>query len=185
MSRVSRRKFLNKTVRAAAFGAAVGCSPAGLAAAQGKPPQKLRVFTQAQAETYAAWCNHLAIGAADAGVAYFVDKYLAEGMPGSLLLIRYLQNSPFDDFYLGGIAGIDQESEARFSKPFLALGKSSQNVVVHAAVTSSTVAWSDPNPNFFYFISRSDAVDVVYGTMKGFRDLDIPYLQHIRPSHPW
>jgi hypothetical protein len=156
-----------------------------LASAQGNRPQGLRVFSELQAETYAAWCDLLAIGAAKAGVAYFVDKYLAEPFPESLLLLRYLQNPPFSSFYLTGIAGIDQESQARFSKPFLALGTGERDTVVDAAVTSSTIAWTDPNPNFFYFISRSDAVDVVYGTVAGFRDLDIPYLQHIRPSRPW
>ncbi len=185
MKPVSRRKFLNNTVRTAGLGAAIGCSPAGVIAAQGSRPQTLRVFSAPQAETYAAWCDHLAIGAAEAGVAFFVDKYLAENHTESLLLIRYLLNPPFADFYLGGIAGIEQESRARFSKPFPELPRRARDAVVHAAVTSSTVAWTEPNPNFFYFVSRSDAVDVVYGTMRGFRDLDIPYLQHIRPDRPW
>lgn len=186
MSRVSRRKFLDRTVHCAtAVGAAVGCSPAGLALAQGSRPQQLRVFSESQAETYAAWCNILAIGAAEAGVAFFVDKYLADTLPDSLLFIRLLQNPPFDDFYLSGIKGIDQESQARYSKPFLALGKTERKTVVEAAATSSTIAWTDPDPHFFYFVSRSDAVDVVYGTVDGFSDLDIPYLEHIRPSRPW
>ena len=53
------------------------------------------------------------------------------------------------------------------------------------AATSTTIAWTTPTPNLFYFVSRSDAVDVVYGTIKGFHKLDIPYLAHIRPSTPW
>jgi Gluconate 2-dehydrogenase subunit 3 len=143
------------------------------------------VFSEAQAATYGAWCDVLAIGAARAGVALFVDKYLAEPFPESLLLIRYLQNPPFTDFYLDGIAGIDQESEVRFSSSFLSLDQTQKETVVDAAVNSSTLAWTTPNPNFFYFISRSDAVDVVYGTVAGFRDLRIPYLPHIRPRRPW
>jgi hypothetical protein len=114
-----------------------------------------------------------------------VDKYLAGSYPDSLLLLRYLQNPPFTDFYLGGIAGVDQESQARFSKWFLALNEPERMVVVDAAVNASTVAWKEPDPNFFYFISRSDAVDVVYGTVAGFRALDIPYLPHIPPRRPW
>ena len=83
MRQVSRRKFMDQTVQGAvAFGAAIGCSPAGLARAQGNRPQTLRIFSEPQAETYAAWCNLLAIGAAEAGVAFFVDKYLAEPLPG-------------------------------------------------------------------------------------------------------
>ena len=182
----SRRAFLARAgIGFAALGVAGCVSPAGLAAANGRPPRRLRVLSEAQAATYAAWCDVLAIGAAEAGVAFFVDKYLAEPFPESLLLVRYLQNPPFTDFYLGGIAGIDQESEARFSAAFLDLDKARKETVVNAAVNSSTVAWTTPNPNFFYFISRSDAVDVVYGTVAGFRDLRIPYLPHIRPRRPW
>jgi hypothetical protein len=182
----SRRAFLARAgVSVAALGVAGCVSPAGLAAADGRPPKRLRVFSKAQAATYAAWCEVLAIGAAKAGVARFVDKYLAEPFPDSLLLIRYVQNPPFTDFYLDGIAGIDQESEARFSASFLDLDKSQKESVVDAAVNSSTIAWTVPNPNFFYFITRSDAVDVVYGTVAGFRHLRIPYLPHIRPRQPW
>jgi Gluconate 2-dehydrogenase subunit 3 len=179
----TRRAFLARAgVGVAALGVAGCVSPAGLAATHGRPPRRLRVFSKGEAATYGAWCDVLAIGAAKAGVAVFVDKYLAEPFPESLLLIRYLQNPPFTDFYLGGIAGIDQESEARFSLSFLDLDKAQKETVVEAAVTSSTVAWITPNPNFFYFVSRSDAVDVVCGTVAGFRDLRIPYLPHIRPS---
>jgi hypothetical protein len=186
MKKVSRRRFVVQTSGgAAALVASLGNSPAGLAAAHGNRPQRLRVFSESQAKTYAAWCEILAIGASEAGVAKFVDKYLAEPYPESLLLLRYLQNPPFTSFHVTGIAGIDQESQGRFSKPFLALGTNERKTVVDAAATSSTIAWTNPNPNFFYFISRSDAVDVVYGTVAGFRDLDIPYLPHISPSRPW
>lgn len=182
----SRRAFLARAgVGVAALGVAGCVSPAGLAAANGRRPRRLRVFSKTQAATYAAWCDVLAIGAAKAGVAVFVDKYLAEPFPESLLLIRYLQNPPFTDFYLGGIAGIDQESEARYSESFVTLDDTRKKLVVEAAVTSSTIAWTTPNPNLFYFVSRSDAVDVVYGTVAGFRDLGIPYLPHIRPRRPW
>jgi hypothetical protein len=182
----SRRAFLARAgIGVAALGVAGCVSPAGLAAANGGPPRRLRVFSKDQAATYGAWCDVLATGAARAGVAFFVDKYLAEPFPDSLLLIRYLQNPPFTEFYLDGIAGIDQESEARFSLTFLSLDKSQKEAVVDAAVMSSTIAWTAPTPNFFYFISKSDAVDVVYGTVAGFRDLRIPYLPHIPPQQPW
>jgi hypothetical protein len=36
-----------------------------------------------------------------------------------------------------------------------------------AAATSTTIAWTTHTPKLFYFVSRSDAVDVVYGTIKG------------------
>ncbi len=185
MTEVNRRQFASQTAGAAVLGFSFGSSVAGLALAQGKPPKQLRVFSELQAETYAAWCDILAIGAAKAGVAHYVDKYLAEPYAESLLLLKCLQIPPYTDFYLTGISGIDKESVDRFSKPFLSLDKSGRKSIVDAAVKSSTKVWTDPNPNFFYFISRSDAVDVVYGTVKGFRKLDIPYLPHIAPTNPW
>jgi hypothetical protein len=36
-----------------------------------------------------------------------------------------------------------------------------------------------------YLILRSDAVDVVYGTMDGYANLGIPYMPHIAPSKRW
>jgi Gluconate 2-dehydrogenase subunit 3 len=183
---MSRREFLTNMNSSVAAVAVLGLvSPAGLAAADGHRSEKLRVFSKSEAATYAAWGEVLAIGAAKAGIAQFVDKYLAKPHPDSLLLLRLLQNPPFDSFYIGGIAGIDQESQARFSRPFLSLQVEQRNAVVNAAAASSTIAWTTPNPNLFYFVSRSDAVDVVYGTVKGFHKLDIPYLPHIRPPNPW
>jgi hypothetical protein len=34
-------------------------------------------------------------------------------------------------------------------------------------------------------ILRSDAVDVVYGTMDGYAALGIPYMPHIAPTKRW
>lgn len=182
----SRREFLADLGSGVISLAVLGfTSPASLAAVDGRRPKKLQVFSKSEATTYAAWCDMLAIGAAKAGVALFVDKYLANPYQDSLLLLRYLQNPPYIDFYTTGIAGINQESQARFSRPFLSLQSEQRNTIVNAAATSTTIAWTTPNPNFFYFVSRSDAVDVVYGTVKGFHKLDIPYLPHIRPVTPW
>jgi gluconate 2-dehydrogenase subunit 3-like protein len=145
----NRREFLARAAYGAVALGAAGCvSAAGVPASHGAPPQRLRVFSKNQAATYAAWCDVLAIGAAKAGVTRFVDRYLARPYPDSLLMIRYLQNPPFDDFYLSGIAGIDQESQARFSKPFLELNIEERRSVVDAVATSSTMAWTDPDPFF-------------------------------------
>jgi hypothetical protein len=32
---------------------------------------------------------------------------------------------------------------------------------------------------------RSDAVDVVYGTVEGYESLGIPYMAHIAPDRRW
>lgn len=170
---------------AIALGLGSGSSPAGGALVQGPPPLELRVLDEDESALYGAWCDVLAPGAAEAGVARYVDKQLAAAHHDSLLLLRVLGNPPFDGFYRGGIAGIDEESETRFGKRFVSLTHEEQRAVVEAAAAGSTLSWQEPDPGFFYFISRADAVDVVWGTESGFRELSVPYLAHIRPREPW
>ena len=166
--------------------ASLGClSTAGLGAAQGPVSNRLRVFDEHEAETFGAWCDELAPGAAEARIADFVDKYLAEPFEESLLFLRLLQSPPFVDFYRKGIAGIDRESRSRYGRSFLSISSEERAAIVETAAKSSTEAWTDPDPFFFYLVSRSDAVDVVYGTADGFRELGVPYLPHIRPRPPW
>jgi hypothetical protein len=45
--------------------------------------------------------------------------------------------------------------------------------------------WQGPPPGFVYFVLRSDAVDVVYGTMDGYESLGVPYMPHIAPDKRW
>src|SRR5260221_14447518 len=45
--------------------------------------------------------------------------------------------------------------------------------------------WQGPPGPLVYLILRSDAVDVVYGTMDGYANLGIPYMPHIAPTKRW
>jgi hypothetical protein len=45
--------------------------------------------------------------------------------------------------------------------------------------------WQGPGGPFVYLLLRSDAVDVVYGTMDGYAGLGIPYMPHIAPTKRW
>lgn len=160
-------------------------SPLSALSAQGHFQDPLQILSYNEADIYNAWCDVLAIGAAKSNIAQFLDKYLSRPFEESLLMLRYFTNMKLDEFYLAGIAGIDQESKAQFSRSFLELTEPEREFIIESASTSSTVAWADPAPAFFYFISRNDAIDVVYGTVKGFEKLNIPYLPHIRPPLPW
>ena len=60
----------------------------------------------------------------------------------------------------------------------------SQTLVTQMA--GGTIAgWSGPPSALFYFVIRSDAIDVVYGTQAGFQRLNVPYMAHIVPPSPW
>lgn len=182
---IKRRNFVAGTIPTIAL---FGLSPAEAGAQAGAQPKELDTFltfSGAEANTFSAWCEVLVTGAAEAGVARFVDQNISGPFEASMLLLRYLSSKQMSEFYRGGIAGIEHESEHRFSTGFTLLDQSQRREVVEAAVQAKMQAWTTPNPNFFYFISRSDAVDVVYGTQAGFERLDIPYLAHIEPQKPW
>lgn len=182
MSEVGRRQFI---ISAAVVASAMRIGSDGYASTGEETGMSFRTFSEVQGNTYAAWCDLLVSGAAAAGIAHFADKYVSGPYEQSLLLSRFFVTPPLSGFYLTGIAGIDQESQARFGEAFLSLGRDKQMRIVEAAAQSKTQAWSTPDPFLFYLTSRSDAVDVVYGTEQGFQNLDFPYQAHISPPTPW
>jgi len=151
------------------------------------PPINLKMLTADEATVYDAWCDQLAPGAAQAGASRYLDAQLAATREQAFLFLRVLANPPFEDFYRQGIAGIEQESRARYGDDasYASLGVAQRREIIDAAAADSTVAWKSPPPSFFFFVSRGDAVDVAYGTEAGFRSLHVPYLAHIRPPVPW
>ncbi|WP_425078727.1 gluconate 2-dehydrogenase subunit 3 family protein [Ruegeria denitrificans] len=182
---IGRRRFLTRIIPAPIW-AGIGMRFLSRnAEAKTVKHTSYKQFTHGEADALAAWCDVIVSGARDAGVAKFVDQNLSGDQATSLLLLRYLNASDMAGFYRKGIIGIDAESHHRFGAPFPQLTLDQQKEMIAAAVASKTQVWRDPDPNFFYFISRSDAVDVVYGTEAGFADLGIPYLAHIPPPKPW
>jgi hypothetical protein len=188
----TRREFVRSSVAVAvALGLWPVPSPAGevlhRAGSKPRPPTELGVLTADEAAVYAAWCDQLAPGAAEAGVSRYLDAQLAAPRDEAFLFLRMLANPPFEEFYRQGIAGIEQETRARFGGgvSYAALDDSQQRSLIHAAAADTTLVWKTPPPSFFFFVSRADAVDVAYGTEAGFRRLGVPYIAHIRPPAPW
>lgn len=151
------------------------------------PPTPLSVLTTDEAMVYDAWCDQLAPGAAQAGASRYLDAQLAAAREEALLFLRVLANPPFEDFYREGLASIEQEVRARYGDDasYARLSDTQRREIIDAAAADKTVAWESPPPSFFFFVSRGDAIDVVYGTEAGFRRLHVPYLAHIRPPTPW
>lgn len=125
-------------------------------------------------------------GAADAGLTYFLDNQLATVSEESLLMLKYLGvNPPYIDFYRSAIQAIDSASRKIHKRPFFDLDQQQTEKFVAATATSNPDGWQGPPAPLFYFILRSDAIDVVYGTEAGFKRLGIPYQAHITPAKPW
>ena len=83
------------------------------------------------------------------------------------------------------IGGVDKASMARGGKRFAALSASEQHDFIDLLRQNKIDGWQGPPAGLTYFVLRSDAVDVVYGTMEGYESLGVPYLAHIAPDKRW
>jgi hypothetical protein len=89
------------------------------------------------------------------------------------------------DFYRAAIGAVDKASQARHSLRFVQLNATQQHDFVELMRQARIDGWQGPPGPLVYVVSRSDAVDVVYGTMEGYATLRIPYMPHIAPKQRW
>lgn len=187
MSDIERRALIKgAALSALAFtvgGAQVLLSPRA-ARAQNIP---FRTLSPEQVETLEALGETLVPGAKQAGISHFVDQQLSIPHGEALLEARILNvRPPFANFYRAALGAVDKVSQARNSdKKFAQLGADDQHNFVDAMRQGKIDGWQGPPGPFVYLIMRSDAVDVVYGTMEGYAALGIPYMPHIAPTKRW
>ncbi|MCI4645657.1 MAG: gluconate 2-dehydrogenase subunit 3 family protein [Hyphomonadaceae bacterium] len=127
-------------------------------------------------------------GAREAGFAHFIDAQVSTSAGESLSLLRYLDwGGPFKTFYSSGIAALDAVASERHGKTYANLTTQDAHAIVEALVSGVGISWPAGAPPAFlwYFVTRSDAVDVVYGTEAGFDRLGILYAEHILPHRVW
>jgi hypothetical protein len=185
-NKLQRREFI-KGAAAGALTITVGGIDAFVAAraahAQAAP---FRVFTADEAGTIEALGETLVPGARSAGVAHFVDHQLSLPPSEALLEARILNiRPPFVDFYRAAIGAVDKASQARYSLRFARLNAAQQHEIVDLMRQARVEGWQGPSGPLVYMVTRSDAVDVVYGTMEGYAALGIPYMPHIAPKQRW
>jgi hypothetical protein len=146
----------------------------------------LSVLSRAEAETLASLCERLVPGSREAGVVAFVDHQLAVSRTDCMLMIRYLGvDPPFTPFYREGLAALNAAAQSRHQLSFSKLEDASAEALIDALVDGKIEGWTGPPPPFFYFVTRNDACDVMYGTVKGFKALGVPYAPHIMPPSEW
>jgi hypothetical protein len=145
-----------------------------------------RLLKGDEAETLEALGEALVPGAREAGVAHFIDQQISVP-PGEALLEARIVNikPPFATFYRAAIGGIDKTSAVRSGKRFAALSASEQHDFIDQLRQNKLDGWQGPPAAQVYFVLRSDAIDVVYGTMEGYESLGIPYMPHIAPDKRW
>lgn len=146
-----------------------------------------RVLTRAEVTTLEALGDTLLPGSREAGIANYIDHQLGEPADRQRLMIKYLNvHPPFDAFYREGLAALERAAMNAADVPFLELAGDDRHSLVALASRENPPGWdTGPPAPFFYFVVRSDALDVTYGTMDGFAALGIPYMAHIAPPSRW
>ena len=186
MDAMERRVFLKGAsmgVLAFAVGGTEILMTPGEARARAVP---FRLLNGEEAETLEALGEALVPGAREAGIAHFIDQQVSVP-PGEALLEARIINikPPYVNFYRAAIGGIDKASTKSSGKRFAALSASEQHDFIDQLRQNKIDGWQGPPAAQVYFVLRSDAVDVVYGTMEGYESLGIPYMPHIAPDKRW
>src|SRR5947209_20423090 len=187
MENIERRAFIKGAVMGAlAFtvgGVEVLLTPRA-ARSQGVP---FRTLTAEHVEALEALGETLVPGARQAGISHFVDQQLSIPAEEALLEARILNvRPPFANFYRAALGAVDRASQALSNgQPFAKLGETEQRSFVDNMRQNKIEGWQGPGGPFVYLVLRSDAVDVVYGTMEGYASLGIPYMPHIAPTKRW
>ena len=186
MTAIERRAFMKGAgLGALAFtvgGAPVLLTPAE-ARAQGVP---LHTLSPEEAQAIEAVGETLVPGARHNGIANFIDQQISIPAEEALLEARILNvKPPYANFYRAAIGAINGASQAHSGKPFAQLDAAAQHAFIDQMRQNKIEGWKGPGGPFVYLILRSDAVDVVYGTMAGYQALNIPYMAHIAPTKKW
>ena len=147
---------------------------------------ELKVLSLSETQTLDALAEQLVPGASEAGIEYFLDHQLAAPADQQLLMMKYLGvPQPWQEFYAGGLRGMNGAANSLYKKNYLDLSADQQLELASKLAAGSIADWDGPPQAFFYFVLRSDAVDVVYGTEAGFAKLGIPYAAHVSPPSEW
>ncbi len=138
-------------------------------------------------ETIEALGETLVPGAKQAGISHFIDQQLSIPHGEALLEARILNvRPPYANFYRAALGAVDKASQAKNGdKKFAQLSADERHDFVDLMRQNKIEGWQGPGGPFVYLILRSDAVDVVYGTMEGYAALGIPYMPHIAPEKRW
>src|SRR5215204_4131381 len=120
------------------------------------------------------------------GIAHFIDQQLSVPAEEALLEARIMNvRPPCANFYRAAIGAVNRASQTLHGRKFADLSTVEQRDFVNLMRQNKIDGWQGPAGGFVYFLLRSDAVDVVYGTVEGYEALGIPYMPHIAPDRRW
>ena len=144
------------------------------------------LFSDADVAAIDKLADTLVPGSAQAGLAHYLDHQLTTLPENNMLMIKYLGvPAPYDGFYHGGLTAAAAAAKSIFATDIADLSEDQASTLVSNMASGEIDNWEGPPAGFFYFVLRSDAVDVSYGTKAGFEALAIPYNAHIEPPSRW
>ena len=185
----TRRDFLRRSAHGGAAlavlaGAACATRPASFAPKSSA--SALRTVNRSEAGTLAVLGEALLPGSVAAGLVSYIDCQISGPPQDSMLMAKYLGvNAPFVDFYRSGLAAAEAAAVREFGSPVTSLSALEARTLIGHMATGGVPHWQGPPSGLFYFVLRSDAVDVTYGTIAGFDRLGVPYMAHITPPTRW
>lgn len=146
-----------------------------------------KVLSAPEVETIEALGDILVVDARKAGIANFIDQQLSVPPVECLLEARIMNvRPPYANFYRAACGAVERAVAARHPGQRLAQLTAEEGVAfVNDMRQNKIEGWQGPPGGFVYFLLRSDAADVVYGTMEGYERLGIPYMPHIPPEKTW
>tara|TARA_R110002073_G_scaffold165063_1_gene321478 strand:+ start:187 stop:723 length:537 start_codon:yes stop_codon:yes gene_type:complete len=153
-------------------GTALSLSPA--AAQERHLP--FQILTPEEADLLARLGDAIVPGAKAAGLSHYIDHQLSTPSADTMLILKYLGvPAPYIDFYRPALRALKNSLHDTSATGL-------QAYIAHMTQNNPPDWDKAPPAPFFYFILRSDAIDITYGTREGFEKLDIPYLAHIEPE---
>jgi len=187
MSEIERRTLM-KGAALSALAFSVGGKQVLLSPRQARAENiPFRTLTPEQGEILEALGETLVPGAQAAGISQFVDQQLSIPPEEALLEARILNiRPPYANFYRAALGAIDRASLANNdNRGFARISAPERREFVDQMRQNKVAGWQGPPGPFVYLVMRSDAVDVVYGTMDGYAALGVPYMAHIAPTKRW
>ena len=183
---ITRRELLGKMAAGLTFITVNSIwGPISPAEARARGAQ-LSNLTTAEAATLEALGEALVPGARAAGIAYYVDDQLGRHDP--LLFLKYTDyiDLSYLEFYRRGLKSLQDLSASRYGRAFDPIDPLQKTSLIRELSQSDPAGWGGlPPAPLFYFVTRNDAVDVVYGTPEGFRKLGVPYMALLAPAKNW
>ncbi|MBK6401203.1 MAG: gluconate 2-dehydrogenase subunit 3 family protein [Rhodocyclaceae bacterium] len=185
---VTRRQFIKAGAGGTALTLAFSVGGSVLLLTPGEARAKgiaIKYLSRPETQALEKLAETMVPGAAAAGVAHFIDHQLGVDPDDCMLIAKYFPvPQPFTTWYQRGLAAAERFASGKLNKKLVALSASQLHQLVGEMGRPGTKV-GDFDLSLFYLCLRSDAVDVVYGTPKGFERLEVPYMAHIMPPEGW